>query len=144
MVTKWSEAPISTWSFSVLYFKALGLFQDFIYKEFVHFWTYLLYYKQAWTYLFHVPYSLIRYLKTARWDYLSFLFFNVFQQAKEYWLKIQKHTSYEKMGWLNVFYFELGTLPKTFPSIKLFHNLQWLMRKRCLFTSAKFCKWQNK
>lgn len=141
MVTKWSKAPLSTWSFSVLYFKPLGLFQDFIYKEFVYFWTYLLYYKRAWSYLSHMPYSSIHYLKTARWDYLSF---KIFQQTKEYWLKMQKHTPYEKMGQLNFFYFEMGTLPKTLTAIKLFRNLQWLMKKRCLFTSAKFFKWQNK
>lgn len=71
-----------------------------------------------------MPYGSIHFCDTARQVYSHFPLFNVFQQTKEYWLRIQKHTSYEKMGRLTISYFEMGALPNTFTAIKLFPNLQ--------------------
>lgn len=67
----------------VFYISSLWFILRF-YLQFVYILSYLLYYTWIGSFIFHMPYSSIHYLKTAtaRRVYLSFLLFNVFQQTK--------------------------------------------------------------
>lgn len=96
LAPKWGEASILSWSFGSII--ASGLFQDSTLQKKNLFWSYLLYHVWAQSYNFYVPYGSIHYSETAGQVYSPFPFLNVFPQTKEYWPRIQKHTSYEKNG----------------------------------------------
>lgn len=127
-----------------LVFIACGLFQDSTWQKKDYFWSYLLCFIWAQSYNSYMPYGSSHYLKRLGKSIHCFHSLMYFSRLRNIGRGYRNIHLMRKMGWLTISSFDMGILPNTFTAIKLFPNLQWLMRKRCLFTAAKFYRWQNK